>query len=278
MKIIVAGTGQMGTGIVELLASEVREIIWLTTSSDSGQLAVIDKKVKRILKKQQRKNMCSTDFCAGTIQVQNGFSGLEGSDFLFEAITENYDVKMEFYRDISSCLDPTTIVGSNTSSLSIKKLSKNLNVPENFLGVHFFNPPSVMKLVEVVRYSLTSQGTVDRTIALLCKLSKTPIVVQDTPGFVVNRLLMPMINGAVQIAAEQIASIEEIDQAMMLGANHPIGPLKLADLIGIDIVVEILESMYKETKNENYKPHKLMIDMVDGGKFGRKAKSGFYSY
>jgi len=278
MKIVVAGTGTMGAGIVDLLIGSDRKVIWLTSKKEPLDLRALERSASKLVARKQRKGMLVADNVDSLLTVSNERSCIGGADYLFEAISEDIEIKTDFYLKVAGYLDDKTIVASNTSSLSIEKLAKSLKMPNRFLGVHFFNPAPVMKLVEVIKCRDTDDAVVSTILDFLSGLSKVPIIVRDSPGFVVNRLLMPLINEAVSVFHDGVANASEIDQAMMLGANHPIGPLKLADLIGIDVVVDILDTMHKETGRALFTPNNFLLEMIENGTLGRKTKKGFYQY
>jgi 3-hydroxybutyryl-CoA dehydrogenase len=195
-----------------------------------------------------------------------------------EAVIENIDVKKKIFRDLDTICPPGTILGSNTSSMSITEIAGTTTRPDKVIGIHFFNPAPIMGLVELIKGIATSEETFDKVKNLVADLGKTAVKVEESPGFVVNRILIPMINESVCVYSEGVASAEEIDNAMKLGANHPIGPLALADMIGLDVVLAIMDNLHKEIGDDKYRPHNLLRKMVRGGMLGKKTKSGFYRY
>ena len=203
---------------------------------------------------------------------------LKDSDFVIEAASESMATKKELFRQLDEMCRPEVILATNTSSLSITEIASVTKRDDKVVGMHFFNPAAVMKLVEMIPGYNTSQETIDFAIDMAKRLDKVPIVVTEAPGFVVNRMLVPMMNEAVSIYAEGLAKAEDIDMAMKLGANHPMGPLALADLVGLDIVLSIMDVLYEEFREPKYRAHSLLRKMVRAGKLGQKTGEGFYKY
>ncbi|HBL50984.1 MAG TPA: 3-hydroxybutyryl-CoA dehydrogenase, partial [Firmicutes bacterium] len=199
-------------------------------------------------------------------------------DLVIEAITENAAVKKELFSELDKVLGPQAIFASNTSALSVTELARATSRPERFIGMHFFNPAPIMKLVEIIRGADTAEGTFEAVRVLAEQLGKTPVTVNEAPGFVVNRLLVPMINEAVYALMEGVASAEDIDTAMKLGAGHPMGPLALADMIGLDVCLAIMEALDAEFGDPKYRPCPLLRKMVRAGRLGRKSGRGFFDY
>jgi 3-hydroxybutyryl-CoA dehydrogenase len=212
------------------------------------------------------------------LKTTTEISNLGGAEFIVEAVTESFEVKAEVFRSLEPHCRPGTIFASNTSSISITRLAAATERPDRFIGLHFFNPVPVMKLVEVVPGLATSQETVEAAERLATSVGKTPVRVNDCPGFVSNRLLMPMINEAVYCLMESVADAKGIDDVMKLGMNHPMGPLELADLIGLDVCLDIMKVLYESFRDSKYRPCPLLEKMVNAGRLGRKTGRGFYQY
>ena len=277
MKIAVIGAGTMGSGIAQAFAqTEGFEVILTDISLElakKGQNRIangLQKRVDRGKLEQEAANQVNARISIGSLE------DCKECDLVVEAVLEEMTVKKDIFKILDSIVKPETIFASNTSSLSITELAQGLNRP--FIGMHFFNPAPVMKLVEVIPGLSTPPEVVNRVTEIAQKLGKTPVEVKESAGFVVNRILIPMINEAVGILAEGTASVEGIDTAMKLGANHPMGPLELGDLVGLDVCLAVMEVLFEETKDSKYRPHPLLRKMVRGGKLGRKSGAGFYQY
>lgn len=277
MKVAVIGAGTMGSGIAQAFAqTEGFEVILTDISLElakKGQDRIangLQKRVDRGKLEQEAANQVNARISIGSLE------DCKECDLVVEAVLEEMTVKKDIFKILDSIAKPETIFASNTSSLSITELAQGLNRP--FIGMHFFNPAPVMKLVEVIPGLSTPPEVVNRVTEIAQKLGKTPVEVKESAGFVVNRILIPMINEAVGILAEGTASVEGIDTAMKLGANHPMGPLELGDLVGLDVCLAVMEVLFEETKDSKYRPHPLLRKMVRGGKLGRKSGAGFYQY
>lgn len=284
MKIAVVGNGVMGKGIVEVLlcyikSAKIDSIIWVSRNTESSvaTTSLLSRKVGKFFKHNSEMAFSQSESMK-ILQITSDFNSLKAADIVIEAVSEDKHAKHDIISKIGAVVDDTTIVASNTSSLSITELAANFRKPENFLGLHFFNPAPIMSLVEVVRGLTTSEYVIEKILGFSKSIGKEPVVVNEAPGFVVNRMLIPMINEAIAIYSEGVADIKQIDKAMKLGANHPIGPLSLSDLIGNDVVLSILETLYQETRDNKYRPHPLLKKYVRANKLGRKTKSGFYDY
>lgn len=277
MKVAVIGAGTMGSGIAQAFAqTEGFEVILTDISLElakKGQDRIangLQKRVDRGKLEQEAANQVNARISIGSLE------DCKECDLVVEAVLEEMTVKKDIFKILDSIVKPETIFASNTSSLSITELAQGLNRP--FIGMHFFNPAPVMKLVEVIPGLSTPPEVVNHVTEIAQKLGKTPVEVKESAGFVVNRILIPMINEAVGILAEGTASVEGIDTAMKLGANHPMGPLELGDLVGLDVCLAVMEVLFEETKDSKYRPHPLLRKMVRGGKLGRKSGAGFYQY
>ena len=278
-RIGVVGAGTMGRGIAQVCATSGFNVVMSDVSADAvaAGLASIEKQLARAVEKE-RMSAAEKDAVLSRIETATGVEAMAGADVCIEAATENPDVKLDLFRDLESVCRADAILASNTSSISLTKIAGACARPERVIGMHFFNPVPLMKLVELIRAMQTSDATFEAAKALADRLCKTPVAVADSPGFVVNRMLVPMINEAVYAFAEGLASAEEIDLAMKLGLGHPIGPLALADLIGIDVCLYVMEVMYREFSDSKYRPCPLLRKMVDAGRLGRKSGCGFFEY
>jgi 3-hydroxybutyryl-CoA dehydrogenase len=275
----VIGAGTMGSGIAEVFARSGYDVVIVETTDE-----FLDRGLQRItsdldkLVARERLTGEKRDTVLSRIEGTTDFDRLGNCDFVIEAVPEEKELKAELFKKLSETVDPETVLASNTSSLSITELGHCATNPERVIGMHFFNPVPRMELVEVVPGRATSDDTVAFTVAMAMQLGKNPIVVSDSPGFVVNRLMIPMINEAVFALNEGVASAEDIDAVMRLGASHPMGPLELADMIGLDTVLSIMEAMHHAFGDDKYRPAPLLRQMVSGGQLGRKSGQGFYSY
>jgi 3-hydroxybutyryl-CoA dehydrogenase len=240
-------------------------------------LATIQKNLDRQIKKGAVRKEQGAE-TLGRIQSSSSLDAVKDAELVVEAATENPDVKFDIFEQLDHLTPRGTILASNTSSISITEIAKQTNRPERVIGMHFMNPVPVMPLVEIVKGRRTGDGIVERTVEISRQLGKTPVVVNDSPGFVSNRVLMPMINEAIFCVQDGVASAEAVDQVMKLGMNHPIGPLALADLIGLDVCLAILEVLEQGFEDKKYRAAPLLRSMVEAGKLGRKSGQGFYAY
>ncbi|VVN69960.1 3-hydroxyacyl-CoA dehydrogenase NAD-binding domain-containing protein [Pseudomonas fluorescens] len=271
----VVGAGTMGNGIAQVCASAGLTVRLLDISRE-----MLDKAAATIDKNLGRRAMEPANKLAvlARIELSTDYGGLQDADIVIEAATEHLSLKQDVLKRVVQHVSPQCVIATNTSSLSITQLAAKLSHPERFIGVHFFNPVPVMQLIEVVRGLRTSDHTYTQVLALAARLDKVAITSANRPGFVVNRILVPMINEAVLVYQEGIASAKDIDSAMVLGCNQPLGPLALADLIGLDTVLAILESLYAGFSDSKYRPASMLRELVAAGDLGRKTGRGFYDY
>ena len=279
-RIAVIGGGTMGNGIAHVAAQHGKSVRLIDLSDEVLSSAVAT--ISRNLDRQVRKKIidqAERDATLSRIETVNSIEeGATGVDLVVEAVPERADLKYGIFETLDRVTDPGTILASNTSSISITEIGARTSRPEDVIGMHFMNPVPIMKLVEVIRGLATSDETTAATLALSEELGKTPVEVNDFPGFVSNRVLMPMINEAVFACMEGVAQPEAIDTVMKLGMNHPMGPLALADLIGLDTCLNILEVLHRELGDDRYRPCPLLRKYVAAGWLGRKSGRGFYSY
>lgn len=278
MNIGVVGTGTLGPSIAQVFAQcDQVEWVYLCKGRESSRRNGKDT-IEKGLQKQISKGKMSPEQAAHILEkiTVGPKTILQDADLVVEAVSENLDIKRNVFAELDGICKPDCVFATNTSSLPIKSVGEGLSRP--MIGMHFFNPAQVMKLVEVIATDKTPQSVVNWLMDVAKMIGKTPVEVREAPGFVVNRILIPMINEAIGIYAEGVASVEDIDTAMKLGANHPMGPLALGDLIGLDVVLAIMEVMLKETGDVKYRPEALLKRMVREGKLGRKSGVGFYKY
>ncbi len=279
-KVAVIGAGTMGNGIAHTFAQFGHQVSLIDLSQDSLNkgLATITKNLDR----QVAKEKISSSDKESTLNNIKGYtdlkSGVENVDLVVEAATENIDLKLKIFSELDKLTSPNVILASNTSSISITKIASVTSRPEKVIGMHFMNPVPVMKLVEIIRGYSTTDEVTNTIMELSKKLNKVPVEVNDYPGFVANRILMPMINEAIYTLYEGVAGVEEIDTVMKLGMAHPMGPLQLADFIGLDVCLAILEVLHDGFGNPKYAPCPLLVNMVVAGKKGVKSGEGFYSW
>ncbi|KGF31358.1 3-hydroxybutyryl-CoA dehydrogenase [Peptoniphilus lacrimalis DNF00528] len=278
MKIAVIGSGTMGAGIAQSMAV-YHQVVVRDINPDALKNAM--EKIKKGYEKnvsKERMTKEEMEKAISNITLSPNIEDIKDCDLIIEAATENPKIKKSIFAELDEVCQEKTILASNTSSLSITDIGQATKRPEKVIGMHFFNPVPLMKLVEVISGQKTDAKVKETIINLAKEIGKTPVEVEEAPGFVVNRILIPMINEAIGIYAEGVASKEDIDTAMKLGANHPMGPLELGDLVGLDIVLAIMEVLYSEFADPKYRPHPLLKKMVRAGLLGRKTKEGFYKY
>ncbi|WP_375577816.1 3-hydroxybutyryl-CoA dehydrogenase [Marivirga tractuosa] len=279
-NIAVIGSGTMGNGIAHVFAQNGFKVSLIDISEAALEkgMATIAKNLDRQVKKEKIDEAKKTETLNNITTFTSVKEGAKGADLVVEAATENTDLKLKIFKELDEVCDEKTILASNTSSISITKIASVTNRPEKVIGMHFMNPVPVMKLVEIIRGYSTSDEVTQRIMEMSKKLGKIPEEVNDYPGFIANRILMPMINEAIFSLFEGVAGVKEIDSVMKLGMAHPMGPLQLADFIGLDVCLSILNVLHDGLGDPKYRPCPLLINMVQAGKLGAKSGEGFYDY
>jgi 3-hydroxybutyryl-CoA dehydrogenase len=270
----------MGNGIAHTFAQKDFNVNLVDISADALEkaIATISKNLDRMVKKERITEDDKNNTLSNITTYTDIKEGVKGVDLVVEAATENIDLKLKIFKQLDEICDTNTLLATNTSSISITKIAAVTNRPNQVIGMHFMNPVPVMKLVEVIRGYATSDKVTERIMEMSRALGKSPVEVNDYPGFVANRILMPMINESIETLFQGVAGVEEIDTVMMLGMAHPMGPLHLADFIGLDVCLSILEVMHEGFGNPKYAPNPLLVNMVTAGKLGIKSGEGFYNY
>lgn len=275
----IIGAGTMGGGIAQMFAENgFQTLLWdINDSFATNGMEKINKRLNKSVEKGKL-SQDESENIMGRIKKVSDLLDFKAADLIIEAVIEDYEAKAEIYKKLEKIVGPETVIGTNTSSLSVTELSKNLVSPERFLGIHFFNPPTKLELVEVITTPKLCSEVNKKICNILAECGKSAVSLKDSPGFIVNRLLLPFINEAAKLLDSGVASAEDIDIAMRLGTLHPAGPLQVADLIGLDICKDILEKLAESLNRSDYKPAKSIIDLVEAGKLGRKTGEGFYAY
>lgn len=279
MKVFIVGAGVMASGIAQVFAAGGHEVLITDVNKDilekakNGFVKNLSKLVEKVKITEERKNEILSK-----LNATPDLNDAKDADLVIEAVSEKMAIKKELFGKLDEICDQKTIFATNTSSLSITEIALSTKRPERVIGMHFFNPAPVMKLIEIINGYTTSPEVSDTILELSKSLGKEPISCQEAPGFVVNRILIPMVNEAIGILADGVATTEDIDNAMKFGANHPIGPLALGDLIGLDVVLAIMDVLASEFGDSKYRAHTLLKKMVRAGKLGRKTGEGFYKY
>ena len=278
-RIGVIGSGQMGGGIAHVCALAGYDVVVTDVSDDALQRGreAIDRNLSRQVSRGKIREE-EKDAALGRIHMGLDYALFGDCDMVIEAATEKEEIKREIFKKLTPALRPEALIATNTSSISITRLASSTDRPGKFIGMHFMNPVPLMTLVELIRGIATDEDTFALTRELALKLGKTPVAAEDFPAFIVNRILLPMINEAVYTLYEGVASVEAIDTAMKLGANHPMGPLELADFIGLDTCLSVMQVLYEGLADSKYRPCPLLVKYVEAGWLGRKASRGFYDY
>ena len=278
-KIGIIGAGTLGNGIAQAFAVCGYDVTMTDISEAAVQrgLKAVDGSLERLVKKEKLTAEAKAA-ALGHIKTAADVNAVRGSDLIIEAATENLELKLKIFAQLAELAGDTAILATNTSSISVTRLAAATKIADRVIGMHFFNPVPVMQLVELIRGLQTSEATYAAVEAVAKKIGKTPVKVRNSPGFVVNRLLCPMINEAIFALAEGLASAEEIDSSMKLGTNHPIGPLALCDLVGLDVELAVMNVLFEGFKDPKYRPAALLVEMVEAGYLGRKTGRGFFNY
>ena len=277
--IAVVGAGTMGNGITQVCAVSGYKVTMIDVFPDALKkgMGTIEKSLSKLAEKNKITAQ-QKDSALAAITTSGELSAAASADFIIEAATENPDLKLKIFRDLDALAKPEVILASNTSSISLTKIGGVTKRPDKVIGMHFMNPVPLMTLIEIIRGLGTSDATTSVTVELSKKLGKTPIEANDSPGFISNRILCPMINEAIYALMEGVGTREAIDEVMKLGMNHPMGPLTLCDLIGLDVVLYVMQVLHRELGEDKYRPCPLLVRMVDAGYLGRKSGRGFYEY
>jgi 3-hydroxybutyryl-CoA dehydrogenase len=278
-RVAVVGAGTMGNGIAHVFAQAGWDTVLIDSSADAiaRGMATIEKNTERqaskgVITASERRDLLAR------LTTSTSLEAAKGAEMVVEAATENPEIKFKIFADLRRLAPPSAVLASNTSSISITEIARHTDRPANVIGMHFMNPVPVMKLVEVIRGKGTSDETVKKVVEVVKVLNKIPVEVNDAPGFVSNRVLMPMINEAIFCVQDGIATAAGVDEVMKLGMNHPIGPLALADLIGLDVCLSIMKVLQEGLDRQKYRPAPLLEKMVAAGQLGRKSGQGFYAY
>ncbi|MFL1896501.1 3-hydroxybutyryl-CoA dehydrogenase [Aquimarina sp. 2-A2] len=279
-NIAIIGAGTMGNGIAHTFAQTGFKVNLIDISDAALErgMSTITKNLDRMVAKEKITTADKDATLANITTITSIKEGVENADLVVEAATENVDLKLKIFKDLDTTCPEKTILATNTSSISITQIAAVTNRPERVIGMHFMNPVPIMKLVEIIRGYNTTDDVTNQIMEMSKKLGKIPVEVNDYPGFVANRILMPMINESIETLYNGVAGVSEIDTVMKLGMAHPMGPLQLADFIGLDVCLSILEVMYNGFKNPKYAPCPLLVNMVRAGKLGIKSGEGFYNY
>ena len=279
MKICIVGDGVMGGGIVQVIAQSGYEVVWKGYTEETLARAqdILSKNLLRLVDRSVI-DQVEKDAISKRVSTTLSYEDCNDCDIAIEVINEDMEMKKEVLKSLDKVCKPETILATNTSSLSITEMAAATNRPSKVIGMHFFNPVHAMKLVEVIKGQLTDEEVHNTIYSFAEKIGKVPTTVNEAPGFIVNRILIPLVNEGIGVFAEGVASRDEIDAAMKLGAGHPMGPLALADLIGLDVCLAIMEVLHSEFGDDKYRPHPLLRKMVRANLLGRKTKEGFYRY